>query len=96
MIPEVREELGCYYWVYISIHFIKEDGVEKREYQVGMYLYPDEEDIKDVVLDDERESHWRMVIEENNGGVDWTKALLHTKKWDVYHLEKYAMVKGGY
>ena len=23
MIPEVREELGCYRWVYIYLHFIK-------------------------------------------------------------------------
>ena len=23
MIPEVREELGCYHWIYISLHFIK-------------------------------------------------------------------------
>ena len=27
MIPEVREDLGCYHWVYISLHFINEDGV---------------------------------------------------------------------
>ena len=23
MIPEVRDELGCYHWVYIYQHFIK-------------------------------------------------------------------------
>ena len=23
MIPEVRDELGCYHWVYIYLHFIK-------------------------------------------------------------------------
>ena len=44
-----------------------------------------EEDIKDVVLDGERER-----------GVDGTKALLHDKKWDLYNLEKDALVKGGY
>ena len=42
-----------------------------------------EEEIKDVVLDNERERHWHMVFEDNNGGVYWTKALLHAKKWDV-------------
>ena len=36
MIPELREELGCYHWVYISLHFIKEDGVDKREEKVGV------------------------------------------------------------
>ena len=30
MIPGVRVELCCYHWVYIYLHFIKEDGVEKR------------------------------------------------------------------
>ena len=27
IITEVGEELGCYHWVYISLHFINEDGV---------------------------------------------------------------------
>ena len=43
MIPEVYEELVCYHWVYISLLFIKEDGADKREYQVGVEPYPDEE-----------------------------------------------------
>ena len=85
MIPEVREELGCYYWVYIYLHFIKEDEVDKREDQVGMDLDHGEEEIEYVVLDDERESHWNMVFEDSNGGVDGTKALLHAKKWGVYN-----------
>ena len=50
-----------------------------------MEPYLDEEEIKDVVLDDERERHWHMVFEENNGGVDETKAILHATKWDVYN-----------
>ena len=45
MIPEVRDELGCYHWVYISLHFIKEDGADKRGEQVGVELNPDEEEI---------------------------------------------------
>ena len=43
-----------------------------------------------------RDSHWRMVFEDNNGGVDGTKALLHTQKWDIQNLEKETLVKGGY
>ena len=44
----------------------------------------DEEEIEDVVLDDdEREPHLRMVLEDNNGGVDGTKALINAKKWCV-------------
>ena len=64
---------------------MKENGVNKREQKVGVEPYLDEEEIKDVVLDDERERHWHMVFEENNGGVDETKAILHATKWDVYN-----------
>ena len=96
MIPDVREELGFYHWVYISINLVKDDGVDKREYKVGVQLDPNEEDIEDVVLDDDREHHWRMALEENNGRVDGIKALLHANKWYVYNPEKEALVKGGY
>ena len=30
-----------------------------------------DDEIKDVVLDDERERHWRMVFQDNNEG--WVK-----------------------
>ena len=40
--------------------------------------------MEDVNLDDERERHWRMVFKDNEGGVDDKKALLHTKRWDLY------------
>ena len=96
IIPEVREELGCYRWVYIYLHFVKEYGVDKRQDQVCVEKGPDEEYIGDVVLDDERQRHWLIVFEENNVGVDGTKALLHAKKWDVYNSEKEALLKGGY
>ena len=59
--------MGCYHLVYVSQHFIKEDGVEKRDEKLGVNNDPDEEDIEDMVLDDERECHWRMVFEDNNG-----------------------------
>ena len=61
-----------------------------------MEIDPDEEDIKDVGLNDERERHWRMVFEYNNGGVDGTNSLLHAKKWDVYNSDKEALIKGRY
>ena len=41
MIPEAHEDLGYYHWVYIYLHFIKEDGIEKREEQVGVDLDSD-------------------------------------------------------
>ena len=50
----------------------------------------------DVNLDDERERQWRMVFEDNDGGVDDANALLHAKRWDVYVNAKEKLVKGGY
>ena len=44
----------------------------------------------------EREHHWRMVSEDNDGGVDDKKALLHIKRWDVYVNENKKLIKGGY
>ena len=44
---------------------------------------PGEEGIKDVVLDGDKEHHWRIIFEDNNGGMDGTKALLHDNKWYV-------------
>ena len=61
MVPEVHEELGCYHWVYVSLHFIKQDGVDNREDHVGVELDPDEENIDDVFINDDRELHWCMV-----------------------------------
>ena len=57
---------------------------------------PDEEEIGDVVLDADRERNWRMVSEGNNGGVDGMKALIHSKKWDLYNSEKEVLVMGGH
>ena len=52
--------------------------------------------MEDVKLDVERERHWRMVFEDNDGGVDDKKALLHAKMWYVYVNEKENIIKGGY
>ena len=58
MIPEVLEELGCYHWIEVYLNFIKKDGVDNRETKVGVEPDPDEDEIKDVVLGDDRERHW--------------------------------------
>ena len=44
--------------------------------------------MEDVRLDDEMERHWRIFFEDNDGGVDNQKVILHNKKWDVYMNEK--------
>ena len=43
---------------------------------------PDEEEMDDVNIDDDRERHWRNVFEDNEGCVDYKKTLLHAKRWD--------------
>ena len=63
---------------------------------MGVEDDPNEEDMEDVNLDDERERPWRMVSKDNDGGVGDTKELLHAKRWDVYVNEKEKLVKGGY
>ena len=57
---------------------------------------PDEEEMDDVNIDDEREWHWRNVFEDNEAGVDDKKALLHAKSWDLYVNDKEQLVKGKY
>ena len=52
--------------------------------------------MEDIKLDDEVELHCRMIFQDNGGGVDDKKALLHTKRWDVYVNEKENIMKGGY
>ena len=70
------------------IRLKKDVGVYVKEEQVDMEDSPDEEDMDDVNLDDERERHWRVVFEDNDGGVDDAEALLHAKRWDIYANEK--------
>ena len=57
---------------------------------------PDEEDMDDVNIDNERERHWRNVFEVNEGGVDDNKALLHAKCWYLYLKKKERLVKDKY
>ena len=58
--------------------------------------YPDEEDIEDMRLGNERECLWRMVFQDNDGGVGNKKGILHTKRWDVYMNNKKAIIKLDY
>ena len=55
---------------------IKYNGLYMREGWVGVNLDPDEEEIKDVVLNDEKKSHWRMVFKDNNGRVEGRRTFI--------------------
>ena len=50
----------------------------------------------DLKLDDERERQWRVIFEDNNGGLGDNKTPLHDKRWDVYVNEKKNLIKGDY
>ena len=93
---QVEKEKGYYRCVYVMLHFKREVGVDSNDEHADVEDNPDEEDTDDVNLDDEREHHWRIVFEDNGGGVDDAKALLHAKRWDLYVNEKEKLVKGGY
>ena len=49
-----------------------------------------------MVFDDERERHWGMIFDDNNGRVDGTNNLLHAKKWYVCNSQNAALVKVRY
>ena len=88
-IPEIPEdqielEKGYYHCVYAMLHFKKEVGVYIKEEQAYVEDDPYEEEMNNLNLDDARERHWRMMSEDIDGGVDDAKALLHTKRWDIY------------
>ena len=70
------------------LHFKREVGADSKYEQADVEKDPDEEDMDDVNLDDEREYHCRMVFEDNDGGVDDVKALIYAKMWYVYVNEK--------
>ena len=57
--------------------------------------YPDEEGMEDIKLDNEREHHWRMVLQDKYVGVDDKKALIHAKGWDVYINEKKNLIQSA-
>ena len=66
------------------LQFKKEVVVDSKEEHADVEDDPYEEEMDDVNKDNEREHHWRMVFEENEGGVDNEKALIHAKRWDLY------------
>ena len=78
------------------LRFKKEVGVASKEKHVDVEDDPDEEEMDNVNLDDERERRWRIVSGDNDGGVDDAKAFLYAKSWYIYVNEKGKLVKGVY
>ena len=59
-------EKGYYQCVYVILNFNKEVGIDSKEEQVDVEDDPHEEEMEDVNLDGERESHWGMVLGDND------------------------------
>ena len=85
-----------YQCVYVLLQFKVEDEIDSKEEQMELENDTDEEDMYDVNIDDKRERHWRNVFEENEGGVDDKKALIHAKRWDLHVNDREQLVKGKY
>ena len=85
-IPKVKVTLekGYYQGVYITLYFKKGVVVDRKDYQADVEDDTDEEDMEDLKFGDERESHWGMVFDDNDGEVDDKTTLLYAKRWDVY------------
>ena len=74
---------GYYHGVYVLLYFNKQNIFDRKEDQAEMETDPDEEDMEDVRLDNERERHWRMVFKDNIKRLDDDYAM-----WDVYMKKK--------
>ena len=63
-IPEdnVKKQKGYYRCVYVLLQFKTEDKIDSKEEQTELENDPDEEDMDDVNIDDERERHWINVL----------------------------------
>ena len=77
---QVTLDKGYYHGVYVILHFNNEDSVGRKEEQKYVEQDPDEEEMESVKLDDGMERHWRMVFEDNDGGVDDKKCNGAVKK----------------
>ena len=89
-IPEeqVKLEKGYYSCVYFMLRLKKQFGVDSNYYQADMQDNPDEEDMDDDNIDNDRERHWRMVFEDNDGGMGDKESFFHAKSSNVYVNEK--------
>ena len=58
------EKVFCHGF-YAMQNFTNMDVVGGKYDQSDMYLDPDEEDMEDLIIDDKRDRHWRMVFKDN-------------------------------
>ena len=51
--------------------------------------------MEDMRLNNKIYHHWRVVFEDNYGGLGNQKAIIHAKRWDIYLNKKEALIRGG-
>ena len=59
---------GCYHGVYGLLSFNTDYCSERKEYEIGLEADPHEEDMVDVIIDDQRELHWRIFLRTTTEG----------------------------
>ena len=56
---------------------------------------PYKQEMGGVRLINKREHHWRMLFEDNYGGVGDKKSIIYAKRWDFYINKKKYLNKRG-
>ena len=60
---------GYYHGVYVLLNFNEQDGVDIKQGHAQMEANQYKEDMEEVILDNERQIHWRMVLGDNYRGI---------------------------
>ena len=66
-----------------------EDGVDIKQYQKYIEVYPYYEDMEDLVVNDQSKNHLIIEIYDNEGERDEEKYLMYSKRWYLYTKDKY-------
>ena len=66
-----------------------------NEEQADMDPDPDGEETEDLIPDEKRYHHWRMVFKENDGGAEDQKVILHAKIYYIYINKKKRLLRVG-
>ena len=61
-----------------------------------MEAYPYEEEMQGVVVDDEIQCRWMMMLGNNQAGKYEDKSLLHSNRWYFYMRQKLSLIDVGY
>ena len=90
MIPDdtVDFQKRYYHGVYILLQCNKQDVVDTNQDQIEMEANTQEYYMEYATLGSEIQCHQGIVFEDRDRGVNDEKALLDTKRWDVYAIER--------